>query len=200
METKQPAVLVLWLRFHNMAAAAATTTTRTARATNVLLIFGYQYQKAKQQLEKVIKCVTACCWSCKFLHAGQKGRQLFDCCNLPQLHGSTASDMQLSSTSIQLSTVTTERQRPLNAAKITQSSQQLGSSRKTFWPSYKSLLLENRTEAEALSARCQAPVPSCSAPNPAKKKKYIAGARPVSYCPCRLSSKCRAGGHGVKII
>lgn len=76
---------------------------------------------------KVIKCVTACCWSCKFLHAGQKGRQLLpvDCCNLAQCctRPSTASDMQLS-TSIQLSTVTTERQRPrspLNAAKITQS-------------------------------------------------------------------------------
>lgn len=78
-------------------------------------------------LQKVIKCVTACCWSCKFLHAGQKGRQLLpvDCCNLAQCctRPSTASDMQLS-TSIQLSTVTTERQRPrspLNAAKITQS-------------------------------------------------------------------------------
>lgn len=88
-------------------------------------------KQSRQTLQKVIKCVTACYWSCKFLHAGQKGRQLLpaaaavDCCNLAQCctRPSTASDMQLS-TSIQLSTVTTERQRPrspLNAAKITQS-------------------------------------------------------------------------------
>lgn len=148
-KSKQPAVfgfwfLVLWLRFHNMTAATASALALQLQhcntATNVLLIFGYQYRKAKQAraLQKVIKCVTACCWSCKFLHAGQKGRQLLpavavavaiaaaaDCCNCLQCctRPSTASDMQLS-TSIELSTVTTERQRPrppLNAAKITQS-------------------------------------------------------------------------------
>lgn len=52
---------VLWLRFHNMTAATASALAlynsatvqhcNSARATNVLLIFGYQYRKAKQALQ-----------------------------------------------------------------------------------------------------------------------------------------------------
>lgn len=171
-------------------------------------------KQSRQTLQKVIKCVTACCWSCKFLHAGQKGRQLLpvavDCCNLVQCctRPSTASDMQLS-TSIQLSTVTTERQRPrspLNAAKITQSrgpnSQPTGqqvtacssnscncNSNCNIWANYKSLLLNVGQSCEALLGDgCQAP------PSDSGQSRHCLSLSPCFPAP--LSGKCR----GVKII